>query len=143
MSNVSLKIDKYVKNKKTFFASLSQSHHLLIKTCQASHSSSPVTSAWGFPETNHFTTVVCNSEEMTLFLWHTCGNLQKEDTAPTASPENVQTIFTWRLLYPPDTVICCSYFINVLLTIIGLKAAKLHIINCNKWRPEAIFTVPR
>lgn len=49
----------------------------------------------------------------------------------------IYSIFTWKLLYPllsPDAVICCSYFINVLLTIIGLKAAKLHIINCNKWK---------
>lgn len=37
-------------------------------------------------------------------------------------------------LLSPDAVICCSYFINVLLAIIGLKAAKLHIINCNKWK---------
>lgn len=36
----------------------------------------------------------------------------------------------------PDAVICCSYFINVLLTIIGLKAAEWHIINCNKWKPS-------
>lgn len=37
-------------------------------------------------------------------------------------------------LLSPDAVICCSYFINVVLGIIGLKAAKLHIINCNKWK---------
>lgn len=34
----------------------------------------------------------------------------------------------------PRAVICCSYFINVLLAVIGLKAAKQHIINCNKWK---------
>lgn len=34
----------------------------------------------------------------------------------------------------PDAAICCSYFINVLLGNIGLKAAKLCSINCNKWK---------
>ncbi len=57
--------------------------------------------------------------------------------ANTAWTGRADSIFTWELLYPllsPDAVICCSYFVNVLLTIIGLKAAKLHIINCNKWK---------
>lgn len=32
----------------------------------------------------------------------------------------------------PDAVICCSYFITVLLAIIGLEDAKLYITVCNK-----------
>lgn len=34
----------------------------------------------------------------------------------------------------PHAVICCSYFITVLLDVIGLKAAKQHIMNCKKWK---------
>lgn len=65
-------------------------------------------------------------------LSHTCRNQQKEDTAPVHAL-HAGSIVTWELL-SPDAAICWSYFINVLLTIIGLKAAKLHIMNCNKLR---------
>lgn len=37
-------------------------------------------------------------------------------------------------LLSPHAVICCRYFINVLLAVTGLKAAKQHIINWNKWK---------
>lgn len=76
----------------------------------------------------------CHSEEITLtYVWEPverghCTNCM------TGSPVLYLLESYPVSLSSPDAVFCCSYFINVLLTIIGMKAAKLHIINCNKWR---------
>lgn len=76
----------------------------------------------------------CHSEEITLtYVW------EPVERGHCTNCMTGSLVLYLLESYPvslssPDAVFCCSYFINVLLTIIGMKDAKLHIINCNKWR---------
>lgn len=99
------------------------------------HSSSSVSFSLRVSPTDHFTSVLFHSLPPT-YVWEPverghCTNCTQ--CMPRKSWFYIYLRTTVSLL-SPDAVICCSYFINVLLTIIGLKAAKLHIINCNKWK---------
>lgn len=72
------------------------------------------------------------------------SSLRKTDTVSTLSTPKIRqeqiyiSLTTTISLLSPHAVICCIYFINVLLAVIGLKAAKLHIIN-NKWAAGCIY----